>query len=400
MDNLRMEKNKRFREQVDAGDLMNFQESVIQRVLTFQKSHANYQETPLVLLKELAKQLKLSKLLVKDESYRFGLNAFKVMGGIYAVACCLAEQLGRSLDALTFKDLKAEVEEKKLTGMTFISATDGNHGRGVAWVTRQFGMNCIIRMPKGSSLERLKAIRAEGADAEITNVNYDDTVRICSRMAIENNYVMIQDTAWPSYEKIPLWIMQGYAGIAKEIAGVLDAPPTHIFLQAGVGSYAGGIAAYFLRRYIDNPPKIIIVEPNQADCYFRSFAREDGAMETVSGDMATFMAGLACGEPNTYAFHLLSRYASGAVSCSDAVTALGMRILGNPLKGDSRIISGESGAVTTGALYLLCSNDDYRKQFGLGEESVVLLISTEGDTDQASYREIVWEGQHPLKRRD
>lgn len=397
------EQNQSQRQHVDSSDLIDFQEETIASVLAFQRSHPDYQETPLVALKQLAQRLGIAHLYVKDESYRFGLNAFKVMGGIYAVAGCLAEKMGIALDNLSFSQLKSEVEGKGFRGLTFISATDGNHGRGVAWVTHQLGMKCIIRMPKGSSLKRLEAIRAEGADAEIADVNYDETVRQCAALARENNYLMIQDTAWPGYEQIPLWIMQGYGAIAKEIADTIEEAPTHIFLQAGVGSYAGGIAAYFLGRYPQHPPKLVIVEPNQADCYFRSFAHADGTMESVSGEMNTIMAGLACGEPNTYAFRLLSRYASGAISCTDAVTALGMRLYGNPLPPDSPIISGESGAVTMGALYLLCTEPQLqadRERLGLDAQSTVLLINTEGNTDPDSYRDIVWKGDYPLTCRN
>ncbi|EST11195.1 diaminopropionate ammonia-lyase [Sporolactobacillus laevolacticus] len=402
-DVLKIESNRRLYANVDLTDVHEFSDSEIEKVLSFQKTHEAYKETPLKSLDAMAEHLNVSKVYVKDESYRFGLNAFKVMGGIYSIACCLAEKLQLPIEKLSFDMLKTGEVKKELGDLTFISATDGNHGRGIAWVARELGLKSVIRMPKGSSLKRLAAIRAEGADAEICDVNYDETVRLCEQIARKNDYLMIQDTAWPGYEKIPLWIMQGYAAIAKEISEQIPEPPTHIFLQAGVGSYAGGIAAYFLHKYPDAPPKIVLVEPDQADCYFQSFAREDGAMQSVGGDMATIMAGLACGEPNHTAFEILSRYTYGAVSCPDEVTALGMRIYGNPLYGDPQVVSGESGAVTMGVLYLLCTEvslENGRKELGINESSRILLISTEGDTDPQSYREIVWKGGYPNLKRD
>ncbi|RYL92751.1 diaminopropionate ammonia-lyase [Sporolactobacillus sp. THM7-4] len=391
------------RTEINLDELRDFRDEEIQKVLSFQKTHCAYSKTPLRNLNALSGRLNISRLYVKDESYRFGLNAFKVMGGIYAIAHYLADKMNISLDRLSFGKLKKEVVIHGLHDTTFISATDGNHGRGIAWVARELGVKSIIRMPKGSSKKRLAAIRAEGADVKISDVNYDETVRICSRMASENGYLMVQDTSWPGYERIPLWIMQGYAAIAKEIIEEMETPPTHVFLQAGVGSYAGAIAAYFLQHFYQNPPKIVLVEPNKADCYFRSFARSDGGMECVTGEMPTIMAGLACGEPNRTAFDMLSHYAFGAVSCLDNVTALGMRVLGNPLKGDERIISGESGAVTMGALYLLCTEKCFEKDrlnLEINEHSRILLISTEGDTDQESYRDIVWKGAYPIVQRE
>ncbi|MET1249935.1 diaminopropionate ammonia-lyase [Sporolactobacillus sp. STCC-11] len=395
---LKTEKNKGLWNHVDKADVQDFSEAVVDKVLAFQNTHKSYRETPLRSLNKLAGEFGVSKIYVKDESYRFGLNAFKVMGGIYAIANCLAERLKLPIEALSFEMLKSTKVREKIGDLTFISATDGNHGRGIAWVARELGLKSVIRMPKGSSQRRLEAIQSEGADVAISDVNYDDTVRICEQMACENGYLMIQDTSWPGYEKIPLWIMQGYAAIAKEISAQLLEPPTHIFLQAGVGSYAGGIAGYFLHKYPDAPPKIILVEPNQADCYFKSFEREDGAMQSVGGDMATIMAGLACGEPNRAAYEFLSKYSYGALSCSDDVTALGMRVYGNPLRGDDQVISGESGAVTMGALYLLCTEVQFatdRKKLAINESSRILLISTEGDTDKQSYHDIVWKGRYP-----
>ncbi|MFC4801244.1 diaminopropionate ammonia-lyase [Neobacillus sp. GCM10023253] len=384
-------------------ELSFFQDREVEKIHQFQKSHESYTETPLHSLKNLADYLNVSEILVKDESYRFGLNAFKVMGGIYAVAKYLANQLGENIENLSFKELQSPRVKEKLGEVTFISATDGNHGRGVAWAARELGHKSIIYMPKGSSLIRLNAIRNEGAEADITELNYDDAVRMCANLANKNGWVMVQDTAWEGYDEIPLWIMQGYASMAKEVVDQMGSaggePPTHIFLQAGVGSFAAGIAAYMVQHYRDNPPVIIVVEPEKADCYYRSFANKEGKREVVGGDMDTIMAGLACGEPNTRAFRILGQYAKAAFSCNDNISALGMRLYGNPMKDDPRVISGESGAVTLGLVYYLRKLEEDQSvndEILLDSNSRILLISTEGDTDPDHYKKVVWEGRCPI----
>ncbi len=379
-----------------------FEETEIKGIHEFQKTHRLYTETPLYHLKHLAEHLQVADIRVKDESQRFGLNAFKVMGGIYAIAKYLADRLGENIESLSFEELQSPKVKEKLGELTFITATDGNHGRGVAWAARELGHQSVVYMPKGSTERRLQAIRDEGAHAKITDVNYDDAVRMCANLADENGWILVQDTAWEGYEDIPLWIMQGYASIAKEIVEQLDADggqqPTHIFLQAGVGSFAAAIAGYMIEQYRDNPPIIVVVEPNQADCYYRSFLTEDGTREIVTGDMNTIMAGLSCGEPNTRAYRLLRQYAKGTFSCDDNIAALGMRLYGNPMKDDPRVISGESGAVTLGLLYYLrkLANDSaHGKAISLDSNSRVMLVSTEGDTDPATYQKVVWEGLCP-----
>ncbi|GKV66913.1 MULTISPECIES: diaminopropionate ammonia-lyase [unclassified Sporosarcina] len=386
------------------NDLKNFDKENVREILNFQKTHPSYTHTPLYSLAHLADHLQISILMAKDESQRFGLNAFKVLGGIYAMAKYIANQLGEEIEDLSFEKLKDPSVKERLGDVTFISATDGNHGRGVAWAARELGFKSVIYMPKGSSAQRLEAIRNEGALAEIQDVNYDDTVRICARLAEKNGWVMVQDTAWEGYEEIPLWIMQGYSSIAYEIVEqwneTTDLPPTHLFLQAGVGSFAAGIAGYFLKNYGEQAPKIVIVEPDQADCFYQSFITDNGERTFVSGLMATEMAGLACGEPNTEAFKLLRGSAAGVLSCDDSIATTGMRVYGNPLKSDPRVISGESGSVTLGAVYYLkkfMKNHSITAELELNDESRVLVINTEGDTDEENYRKIVWDGFLPVQ---
>lgn len=396
-------KNRFQKDVLEEEILKDFDVNEIAEVYNFQKTHSSFTHTPLNKLEALASYLNVKEIFVKDESLRFGLNAFKVLGGIYAIAKYIANQINVPIAELSFDKLKSAEIKSKLGDLTFISATDGNHGRGVAWAARELGYKSVIYMPKGSSQQRLEAIRNEGAVAEIQNVNYDETVRICAQLAEQNGWVMVQDTAWDGYEKIPLWIMQGYSGMAQEIVEQLKtygSLPTHIFLQAGVGSFAAGIAGYFLRVYGENAPKIVVVEPNQADCYYQSFISPNGTREFVTGDMQTEMAGLACGEPNTKAFELLRSYSIGTFSCDDVITGLGMRVYGNPLGDDPRIISGESGAVTLGLVYYLKKFNQNKKiidDLGLDEYSSIVLISTEGDTDEQNYRKIVWDGNLSYK---
>lgn len=392
-------RNRYYSEQYNEAELQYFKENEVNKIHSFQKTHPAFTETPLHQLKELAKYLNVADIRVKDESYRFGLNAFKVLGGIYAIGKYLANRLGEDIEDLSFTSLLSAEVKNKLGELTFISATDGNHGRGVAWAARELGHKSVIYLPKGSSLKRLNAIRNEGAFAEITDVNYDDTVRMCAQLAEENGLIMVQDTAWEGYDEIPLWIMQGYASIAKEIGEQLEEtnakPPTHVFLQAGVGSFAAAIAASMIEYYPETPPKIVVVEPDKADCFYRSFSNSSGSREIVSGHMNTIMAGLACGEPNTRAYRLLRQYAIGSISCSDSVAALGMRMYGNPLHSDPHVIAGESGAVTLGLLHYLRTDRAYFpvcEDMKLDSNSRILLISTEGDTDPEFYRKIVWEG--------
>ncbi|MBM7713125.1 diaminopropionate ammonia-lyase [Bacillus thermophilus] len=381
-------------------DLIYFSREKIESVLRFQMSHKNYSSTPLIALHHLAKKWNVKTVQVKDESWRFGLNAFKVLGGIYAIGKYLAERLNKPIEELSFAELTSPEAKKKLGNITFITATDGNHGRAVAWAARELGQHSVVYMPKGASKARLDAIRNEGAHAGITDVNYDETVKLCAKLAEENGWILIQDTAWEGYEEIPLWIMQGYAAIALEIIDEIEhndeQPPTHIFLQAGVGTFAAGIAAYFAQHYRANQPSIIVVEPDQADCFYRSFLT--GNMKTVTGHLDTIMAGLACGVPNETALRILNSTAAAAFSCSDPIAALGMRILGNPLGDDRKLISGESGAVTMGLLYyLLTAHPCFAEEhLQLNKESRILLINTEGDTDKQRYRDIVWKGTHSI----
>ena len=367
-------------------------------VRRFHESFPMYAPTPLAQLPATAKALGIGEIYVKDESHRFGLNAFKVLGGSYAMGNILARRLGRTLAETGYEVLTAKETRETLGDITFITATDGNHGRGVAWTAATLGQKSVVHMPKGSAPERLNNIRAAGANADIIEGNYDDAVRLSRKEAQENGWVVVQDTSWPGYEEIPGWIMQGYCTMGLEAYEQLPQKPTHIFLQAGVGSMAAAIAALFADLYGEDRPKVILVEPNAADCFYRTAAANDGKMHIVTGHMKTIMAGLACGEPCSLAWDLLKDYADFFLAFPDWAAAKGMRILGNPMPGDTRVTSGESGASAFGAMAAILTEPELagiREELGLNADSRVLFFSTEGDTDRENYRKIVWEGKFP-----
>lgn len=364
-----------------------------QRAKAFHATLPGYEITPLVKLDGLAKKTGVGAVYLKDESKRFGLNAFKALGGSWAIANYLKNTLELKGE-LTFDALRAALAGRE--PITFITATDGNHGRGVAWTARVLGQKAVVYMPKGSAAERLENIRAQGAQAKITEFNYDDTVRMAAKDAEENGWILIQDTAWPGYETIPTQIVQGYSTLALEIVEQLgtmgEHVPTHLFLQAGVGSFAGAVLGSMVQAYGADYPITAIVEPDKADCVYRSAAADDGKLHFVTGDMDTIMAGLACGEPCTVVWPVLNAYSDAFVSCDDEAAAQGMRLLGKPCEADPVVVSGESGAVGAGLLERIMSGryEELRKALKLDENSRVLLISTEGDTDQENYRKIVF----------
>ena len=362
-------------------------------VRQFHSGIPGYAPTPLVPLPGLARRLGVAEVWVKDESKRFGLNAFKGLGGSYAIGHYLCSRLDIPADEHAFAALRAEEAMKKLGKLTFVTATDGNHGRGVAWAAQVLGHNAVVYMPKGTVEERLHNIRALGAHAEILDVNYDDAVRYAARMAEKNGWVLVQDTAWPGYEDIPTAILQGYTTLVQEAAHELPGPPTHLFLQAGVGSMAGAVLGHSCSLWNNAPPVGVIVEPDKADCHYRTAKANDGTLHTVTGDMNSMMAGLCCGEPCTLSWPILNAYAAAFVSCSDEYAARGMRLLGKPAAGDTPIVSGESGAVPAGVLEAVCLDpalSPLKTALGLDEKSRVLLISTEGDTDKKNYRRILF----------
>lgn len=368
----------------------------VKKARAFHESIPQYKKTPLANLEKMAEELGLAKVCVKDESYRFGLNAFKVLGGSYAIAKYIAQKCGKDIAQMPYSVLVSKETKDAVGSITFYSATDGNHGRGVAWAANQLGQKCVIRMPVGSTEIRRQNIEKEGAECTIETVNYDDCVRMVAEEAARNpNDVVVQDTAWEGYEEIPSWIMQGYSTMADEASEQFAERPTHVFVQAGVGSLAGGIVGYFANKYPENPPIMCVVEAEPAACLYKGAVAGDGKIRICDGEMPTIMAGLCCGEPNITSWDILKNHVTAFLAVDDSIARKGMRMLNAPLKGDTQVISGESGAATFGTLATIMQDDSYaqlRDILKLDKESKVLLFSTEGDTDPIRWKNIVWNG--------
>ena len=343
-------------------------EENVKKANEFHKSFPQYTVTPLQDLAELASYLGVKSIHCKDESYRFGLNAFKVLGGSYAMGRYIAKEVGKDISELPYAVLSSEELRKEFGQATFFTATDGNHGRGVAWAAKRLGQKAVVRMPKGTTKTRFDNIAKEGATVTIEEVNYDDCVRMAAAEAAKTEHgIIVQDTAWDGYEEIPSWIMQGYGTMVMEADQQLKEAgidrPTHVFVQAGVGSLAGAVVGYFAHKYKENPPVMVVCEASAADCLYRSAMKESGDLVNVGGDLQ--------------------------------MSAKATRIYANPLGNDPHIVSGESGSVPLGLCFTALHDEDakdLKEALKLDENSNVLVISTEGDTDPVRYREIVWDG--------
>jgi diaminopropionate ammonia-lyase len=373
------------------------------KIRRFHRQIPGYRMSPLKGLSNLAAKLGLGGIWVKDESARLDLQSFKVLGGSYAIYRLIQKRLGLEGQELNFSDLTGAALRQKLGDLTFAAATDGNHGRGVAWSASQMGFKSVIYVHKLTSQARIHAIERNGAEVVVVDGNYDDAVRQVYQDARRNGWEVVSDTSWEGYEDIPGWVMQGYTTMLSEAQEQLAAQglsrPTHIFIQAGVGSLAAATIGFYASLFGKESPRSVVVEPTRAACLFRSAQMGDGRPYTVEGNLDTIMAGLACGEPNPIAWQILKDTAGYFAICPDYVAAMGMRVYGVPLKGDPVIISGESGAVTLGALmYTMqqASARDLCKQLELGPDSHVLLINSEGNTSPDDFRYVVWEGGIPV----
>ncbi len=366
---------------------------VAERALRFARSLPDYSPTPLRRLDRLAHALHLGALHVKDESLRFGLNSFKALGGSYAVACALGERLGLEDNIPTLPYLASDAVQRQLDGVALVTATDGNHGRGIAWTARQLGLPCTVYMPRGTAAARVGHIRRLGAEVIVTDCTYDDTARMARRAAEQHGWLLAQDTTFPGYETFPRRCMEGYTGMAHEAMLQHECScgrPTHVFIQCGAGSLAGAVAAYFSSVYGSERPILSVIEAQNCACM--KATAEAGAPRICTGGLETIMAGLSVGEPCTVAWNALHTAADFFFECPDDVTELGMKLLANPSPLDPAIVSGESGAVGVGLVTALMTDAelaDMRQALGLGPDSRVLCFSTEGDTDHESWERIV-----------
>ena len=339
----------------------------------FHTSLKQYNPTPLKKLPHLSKKYNVNQIYIKDESYRFGLNAFKVLGASYAIY--------RSL-------------EKNPDITTFCTATDGNHGKAVAWSAKYFGKKSIVFVPKETTKIRINAIEKEGAKVIQIDGNYDEACHIAKRKSESNNWTLIQDTAWEGYLETPALIMSGYLTLFKElehkIHNALQPNIDIVFLQAGVGSMAAAGIYYYLNKYGANRPKIVIVETEVADCILQSL--KHNKITTSYRNGSTIMAGLHCETPSLGAWDLLKNGTDCAIKISDDSAKLAMRQLYYPLKNDQQIIAGESGAAGLAGFLAIMIEDKFKDAKAILEINTntrILCINTEGDTDKAVFNAIV-----------
>ncbi len=351
----------------------------------FHKTLPGYLPTPLLNLRHFAQKIGIGDCYIKDESQRLGLNAFKVLGASYAMAEEIKKYVPEGQSNLSFESIKSH--KTSIKDLTFVTATDGNHGRAVAWCAEQYGCRAVVFMPKGSSEIRLKSILEHKAKAEITELNYDETVKYAESEAIKNNWVLLQDSSWPGYTEVPRNIMVGYKTMVQEFFEQTSDWPTHVIAQAGVGSFAASIFSSFISS-TKQQPKFILLEPSGAACFFNSVKVGDKKPH-LTPDLNTMMAGLSCGMPSILAWDIIVPIADIFAICEDNIAIKGMQILSQPTEGDPSIISGESGAVPIGFLHEVATNplySDLRDQLQLDVSSKVLFFSTEGDTDPELYK--------------
>ena len=348
-----------------------------------------YEKTPLVSMSELAAHVGVSRIECKDEAPRFGLGSFKALGGAYAVSVLLMKHLQQQLGkAVTLADLASHQYDEYVSQITVSCATDGNHGRSVAWGAQTFGCGCIIYIHSEVSDGRKAAIEQYGAEVIRIDGNYDDSVRIADEEATKNNRIVVSDTSYPGYMDIPADVMRGYTVLADEALDQIgDQLPTHVFLQGGVGGFAAAITRRLRDRCTDAQPRIIVVEPDQAACIYQSI--RSGKPVPVHGDLATIMAGLACGEVSLIAFNTLLKDIDDVLVIPDETAASTMRFLAKGTAGDAPFVSGESGVTGLAGLVLARAHSELSHSLGLDASSQVLVISTEGATDPTVYESIV-----------
>lgn len=339
-----------------------------------------YAPTPLVDLPGIAEA---AVVRIKDESTRFGLGSFKALGGAYAVGKLLAAELAHQGVARSASE--TELTDGRFAdytrAVTITCATDGNHGRSVAWGAQRYHCRCVIFVHETVSAGRVDAIAQFGAEVERVRGTYDDAVRAASQAAKRHGWFVVSDTSYPGYTEIPRDVMQGYRLMADEAADQWTGPPpTHVFVQAGVGGAAAAVSIQMRERF-SPAPLLIVVEPEHAACLLAS--GRAGALTTVHGDLDTIMAGLACGEPSLLAWQELERAAWAFLAIPDAAAADALRLL-----ADRGLSIGESGIAGLAALRLAMTDPDTRDMLRLTADSRILLFGTEGITDLVTYENI------------
>jgi diaminopropionate ammonia-lyase len=353
----------------------------------------NYAPTELVSLPGFAQACGVGEVLYKDESTRFGLGSFKALGGAYAVLQQLADHVERATGVRPDTASLARGDHRALTtNVTVCCATDGNHGRSVAWGAQTFGCACVIYLHATVSPGREQAIAQYGARIERTTGNYDESVHQASDDAAANRWIVISDTSWEGYTKIPGDVMHGYTVMVEEMMAAIKGdngtkPVTHVFVPGGVGGVAAAILAPLWWSLGTQRPSLVVIEPERAACLFASASA--GKLTTLTGDIETVMAGLCCGEPSASAWTLLEPGADAFVTIPDDAALAMMRVLADAIAGDAPIVCGESSAAGPAALQAIMADAQAASALGLRSQSRVLLLGTEGDTDPELYERIV-----------
>ncbi|MCO6414925.1 diaminopropionate ammonia-lyase [Siccirubricoccus sp. KC 17139] len=351
-------------------------------------SWPGYAATPLHKLPDVATAARVAAVHYKDEGGRFGLGSFKALGGAYAVMRLLQVELAKRdiAPAATAAELAEGKYKEAAQKITVTCATDGNHGRSVAWGAQRFGARCVIFVHEHVSQGRRDAIAAYGATIRVVPGNYDDSVREAQRTAEKEGWFVVSDTSYPGYTEVPRDVMQGYRVMAEEAAEALPAPPTHVFVQGGVGGVAAAVSAQMRARYPGQVPKLVVVEPEAAACLLAS--AEAGAPTAIEGELDTLMAGLACGEPSLLAWQELERAAFAFMAVPDAAAVDAMKLLA---ARSPKVVAGESAVAGLAGLLLAAREGFGRAALGLEEDSRVLLFGTEGATDPELYAKLVGE---------
>ena len=357
-----------------------------------------YALTPLVSLNTLAEKAQVAKIFYKDEGPRFGLGSFKALGGAYAVSQLLRREIARikSIDMPAISKLLDGSHSDVISEVTVCCATDGNHGRSVAWGAQTFGCKCVILIHSTVSEGRKQAIETYGATVIRTKGNYDDSVREAQEAATREGWFVVSDTSYPGYTEIPKDVMQGYELMAAEACEQMQSKPTHIFLQTGVGGMAAAVAAYTKRRYGDERPVIILADPDQSACWLESI--RFGTPSPVHGDLNTLMAGLACGEVSVIAWDILRQTADAVMSVMDDDAVAMMRVLANPTANDQAIVAGESAVAGLAALMAAADHAQARSALGLDANSKILVFGTESDTDPDLYMNLIGRSADEVRR--
>lgn len=347
-----------------------------------------YVPTPLHALPGLASALQLGAVHYKDEGNRFGLGSFKALGAAYAACRVLQQQLSKQRGhAVSLADIRAGNYSDDTKQITLVTATDGNHGRSLAWGAQRFGAPCRIYIHSEVSQNRARAMEKLGAVVVRIDGDYDASVSVARDDAAAQGWFVVSDTSWAGYVDPPRDVMAGYGVLIDETNQALTSAPTHVFVQGGVGGIAAAVAAAMRQKWGADNPRIIVVEPDRAACLFAS--AQAGEISAVDIQTETMMAGLSCGEPSPLAWEVLQSEASDFITIPDSFVAPAMRMLGNPMASDPVIVAGESAVAGLAALIASCMDETHRKALGLNQNSRVLLIGTEGATDPEIYRQIM-----------